>query len=282
MAKILVTHINPHLDDIAASWLFKKFHPEYKDGEIKFISASIKGSTIDGQPVDQNPDILHFGVGRGKYDEHKGDIGKCATSLVWDEIVKEGLAPEDEIEKRSYEELVEWNTLIDTAALPQMPYEEFSVPSFIRPLSGNPDDSLAAQLLGEQILDRILRVLISKNKVKKDWANRIEFDTNMGKGALLQSDDASRSIIRGLAHEQSQSYAIYLMIRPRAKSVEYFTDHPEVELTNLDVKIRELDPEASWYLHHSKKMLLCGAKAAPDGVPSKLSQEQLIKAAESI
>ena len=38
--KTLVTHINPHLDDIAAIWLFKKFHPDFKDAKIEFISAS--------------------------------------------------------------------------------------------------------------------------------------------------------------------------------------------------------------------------------------------------
>ena len=38
--KTLVTHINPHLDDIAAIWLFKKYHPDFKDAKIEFISAS--------------------------------------------------------------------------------------------------------------------------------------------------------------------------------------------------------------------------------------------------
>lgn len=276
--KILVTHINPHLDDIAAIWLFKKFHPEYNNAEIKFISASIKGSTLDGNPVDTNPDILHFGVGRGKYDEHKGDIGQCSTTLVWMEIVEQGLAPKDEIAKQAYADLAEWNRLIDTAQLPQMPYDEFTVPSFIRPLSGNPADSLEAQHLGEKILDRILLVLINKNKVKKDWENKIEFESKWGKALAVESDAATRALLRSMAQEENLDYSIFLMTRPKAKSAEYFTDKTEVDLTELDAKIRQLDPAASWYLHHSKKMLLCGAKAAPDGVSTKLSLNDLIEA----
>lgn len=282
MKKILVTHINPHLDDIAAIWLFKKFHPEYQDAEIKFISASVNGATLDGKPVDNDPNILHFGVGRGKYDEHKGDVGECATSLVWKEVVEQGLVPQDEIEKQAYEELTAWNTLIDTAKLPQFPYEGFSVPSFIRPLSGKDEDSLEAVILGEKILDRILQVLINKNKVEKDWENRVEFDTKWGKAVAIASDDASRVIVRGLVYDQGLDYALFLMMRPKSKSAEYFTDKDEVELTELEQKVRQLEPEATWYLHHSKKMLLCGAKAAPGGVPSNLTLEQLIAAVQSL
>lgn len=282
MTKILVTHINPHLDDIAAIWLFKKFHHEYQESEIKFISASISGSTLGGVAVDSDQDIVHFGVGRGKYDEHKGDIGECATSLVWKEIVEQGFAPSDEIEKRSYEDLVEWNTLIDTARLPQMPYDEFSVPSFIRPLSGRLADSLEAVVLGEKILDRILQVLISKNKVKKDWENKIEFDTKWGRGVAVASDAATRSILRSLAKEEDLTYGVFLMIRPTSKSAEYFSDKEEVDLTQLNLKISQIDPDASWFFHHSKKMLLCGAKAAPGGVPSKLTLEQLMTAVKEL
>ena len=38
--KKLITHINPHLDDISAIWLFKRFYPEFLDAEIEFIGAS--------------------------------------------------------------------------------------------------------------------------------------------------------------------------------------------------------------------------------------------------
>lgn len=282
MSKKLVTHINPHLDDIAAIWLFKKFHPEFVGAEITFISASVTGATLDGKPVDSDQDIMHFGVGRGKYDEHKGDISECATSLVWNELKQQGMAPKDEIELAAYDELVEWNRLIDTATLPQMPYEVFTVPAFIRPLSGDHKDSLEATLMGERILDAILQVLLSRHTVKKAWADRIEFQTKWGRAAAIQSDKASRSIIRGIAHDLGQEYGIFLMIRPKGRSVEYFSDKEGIDLTDLDQKIRQADPEASWYLHHGKRMLLCGAKAAPGGVPSKLSLEELIEIAKSV
>ena len=86
--KTLVTHINPHLDDISAIWIFKKFHPDFKDAEIEFINAS-----RDEALKNESGEKIYFGTGGGKYDEHKGDLEDCAASLVWKDIKAKGLAP---------------------------------------------------------------------------------------------------------------------------------------------------------------------------------------------
>ncbi len=71
--KILVTHINPHLDDIAAIWLFKKFHPDFKEANIEFISAS-------RDKADESADRVYVGTGGGKFDEHKEGLD-CGNPL---------------------------------------------------------------------------------------------------------------------------------------------------------------------------------------------------------
>src|SRR3989338_6642457 len=76
--KTLITHTLPHLDDICAMWLMKRYFLETKDAAIVFIPANEKGGDI----VD-NSDYIYIGIGRGKFDEHKGDIGQCATTLVF-------------------------------------------------------------------------------------------------------------------------------------------------------------------------------------------------------
>ena len=35
--KTLITHINPHLDDVFAIWLLKKYDPKYQDFEVWLI-----------------------------------------------------------------------------------------------------------------------------------------------------------------------------------------------------------------------------------------------------
>src|SRR3989304_5908519 len=166
--KTLVTHINPPLDDICAIWLFKRFHPQFKGASVEFLSAAKEGVTFEGKPVDSDADIVHFGIGRGKFDEHKGDVGESATSLVWRDIKKANLAPKIELEVKALDELVEWNRLIDTGQAPKYEFSEFSVQSFIRPLDSKSETSQKAIELGEEILNRILKVLKRKQQAILD------------------------------------------------------------------------------------------------------------------
>lgn len=272
MTKTLITHINPHLDDIGAIWLFKKFHPDFQKSATKFIPSPNK-------VIKQKEGEVYFGVGWGQYDEHKGDIKDCATSLVWKEIKKKGLAPKNQLELQAFEELVEWSRLIDTASLPIPEFVEFSVPEFLRPLTGKEKDSIEALELGEKILDRILLVLARKQQTKKDWENHIEFKSYWGKVAVIESNVATRTLVAFLAGEK---FGLFLIYRTENKSVEFFSLKKDINLTPLYLKVTKADSKASWYLHQSKRMLLCAAKTSPNGTPTNLSLEKLIKAVKSV
>src|SRR3989344_8713188 len=177
MSKILITHINPHLDDIAAIWLFKKFHPEFDSATVEFLQATSGNVTWQGKPIDSDPDVVHFGIGKGKFDEHKGDLDDCATSLVWKDVLSEVKEPE----KAAYEELVNWVKMGDTGKLFGSQDDEYSVPSFIRPRDNTHTGSLEALELGEKILDRILENLKRKQQSILDWQGRAEGETKLGK-----------------------------------------------------------------------------------------------------
>lgn len=271
MAKTLVTHINPHLDDIAAIWLFKKSHPQFKTAELEFISAH-EGN----QGLQDTDDKVHFGVGRGKFDEHKGDLEDCATSLVWKYIKNQNLTPKDEVELKAYEELVEWSRLIDLGQMPLQQFDEFSVQAFIRPHESTKEGSTEAVVLGEKILDRILSVLKRKQRSLKDWEKKIEFESRFGQSFALFSQYISRDFC------QRQKGVLFLMYNPQYKSVQFFTPDKAIDLTPLFEKLQELDPKASWYLHHSKHFILCGAGSDPVFKPTKLSFEQLLDVAKSV
>jgi hypothetical protein len=49
-----------------------------------------------------------------------------------------------------------------------------------------------------------------------------------------------------------------------------------VDLTPVYRDLRRIEPDADWYLHPSKRLLLCGTAKAPPRVPSKLSLEELV------
>lgn len=273
MSKILITHINPHLDDIAAIWLFKKFHPDWSNAEIEFISAE-KGNL--GLPEEK--DTVYFGVGRGKYDEHKAEtVTESAMSLVWKDIEEKKLAPKDKFETKALEEIVKWNTTIDTARIPSWEYEDFNVNEFIRSYENSAEDSKKTVYLGEDILDRILLKIIKKYKGLSEWGKRKEFKCKWGKAVAAES----ALFDRWLAYKKG--FNIVITLNPTSKGLS-ITAPPktEINLTPIYDKLVQIDKEADWFLHQSKKMVICGDASSPDSKKTELSLHELIEVVQSI
>lgn len=263
--KILVTHINPHLDDISAIWLFKKFFSEFKDGEIEFINAS-----RDEAIKNETGDKIYFGTGGGKYDEHKGDLEDCATSLVWKDIKAKGLAPKDEAQLSAFEGLVEWNRIIDLGKGSPKDITPFSVPAFIRTKDSTQESSLKSQKLGEEILDRILEILKKRYQSQKDWEKRVEFESKFGKSYAISSETIDREFCKEKGGD------LFLMYDPSHKSAQYFTPSFEIDLEPIYQKLIEVEPDCGWFLHQSHHMVICGSSSAPDA-HTELSFEKLIE-----
>lgn len=270
--KTLVTHINPHLDDIASIWLYKKFHSDFESAEQEFLSQS-QTDKIAGS---ETKDRVFFGIGKGRFDEHKGDKEDCAASLVWKEIKEKKLAPKDAVELASLVELVEWVTMVDLGKTPIQQYDEFSVPAFIRPHDGKKESSKEAVLLGGKILDRILEVLKNKNNSLHDWEKRIEFKSKFGKSFAVESDFINRSFCKSTGEGQ-----LFIIYSSRFKAVEYFTPSFNVDLEPIYKILAKIEPDR-WFLHHSHHMLLCGSGSAPDSKLTKLTFKELIEIAKSV
>lgn len=263
MAKTLITHINPHLDDICAIWLFRKFHPEFKDAQIEFISAS--------RNSDQSEEKVFLGTGGGRFDEHKEGLETCAGTLVYQYLKQQGYISSDQ---KALEKLVAWNQRIDLGKGAPSEVDEFSVQAFIRPLDNNPESSQKAVQLGEQILDRILQVLKRKEQSLIDWEERVEFETQFGKSYAITSETVDRAFCK------QQGGDLFLMHDPKYNSVQFYSDSNDLE--PIYKKVKELDPDASWFLHQSHHMVICGSGSAPDSTPTKLSFEELIEVAKSV
>jgi hypothetical protein len=262
--KTLITHINPHLDDIVGIWLLKKFSPEFKDASVEFISASHKGE-------EETEDRVFVGTGGGKFDEHKEGLDTCAGTLVFEYLKEKNLIPEGSAQK-ALEKLTLWNYLIDTGRGSNSEFDEFSVQSFIRTKDNSSDSSLKSVELGIEILNRILRVLEKKEQSIIDWETAVEFESKFGKAYAVVSKTVNREFCR------EKDGQVYLMVDPENKGVQYFS--PDVDIEEIYIKVKELDPEADWFLHQSHHMVICGSSSAPDSKPTKLSFEQLIEAAK--
>lgn len=268
--KVLVTHINPHLDDVFAIWLLKKYDPKYADFEVDFISATHdKGG-------EETSERVFVGTGGGKFDEHKEGLNTCAGSLVFDYLKENNLLPGDEITQKALEEIVAWNLSIDTGKIPIEAYDEFSVPAFIRSKDSKKESSLDDVQLGARILDRILEVAKRTQQSIQDWEGRVEFDTKFGKTFAIKSNTIDRPFCKKMGGD------LFLLLSPQYNGVQFFTPSHSLDLSPIYEKVKELDPQADWFLHQSHHMVLCGSSAAPDVNPTKLTFEQLIDIAKSV
>lgn len=267
--KTLITHINPHLDDISAIWLFKRFFPEFKDAQIEFINAS-----RDAGVTEESADKIFLGTGGGKYDEHKGDLEDCAASLVWKDIKSRGLAPTDEIELKALDELVEWNRLIDLGRGETADFGAYSIQAFIRSKESTQESSLKSLKLGEEILDRVLELLKKAKLSEKDWEGRVEFDTKFGKAYAVKSETIDRVFCREKGGD------LFLMYDPAHSSAQFFTPSFEIDLEPIYQKVIALEPNSGWFLHQSHHMVICGSSSAPEH-KTNLSFEKLIEIAKN-
>lgn len=269
--KILVTHINPHLDDVTAVWLFRTLHPDFKAAKVDFISAS-----KDAALKNQDPDKLYLGTGGGDFDEHKGDLEDCATSLSWKYLKKNGFTPKDTVAVAALNELVEWARLIDLAKMPEQQYDDFSVQAFIRSTDNTPEGSLETTELANKILDRILEVLIKKHRSIGDWKGRVEFQTKFGDSFAVKSEYIGRKFC------YDQGGDLFLIFNPKNSDIQFCTHNREVDLEPLYKILVKVDPKSSWFLHQSHQMVICGSGSAPESIRTKLSLEELINIAKSV
>lgn len=264
--KTLITHINPHLDDICGIWLFKKFNSEFKEASIEFISASREADK-------ETEDRIYVGTGGGRFDEHKEGLDTCSGTLVYEYLEENSFIPEGST-KKALEKLTHWNFLIDTGRGSNSEFDEFSVQSFIRTKDNSKESSLKSVELGVEILNRILEVLKRKEQSILDWEKRVEFETKLGKGYAVISETVNREFCR------EKDGDLYLMFDPKYKSVQYFSHTKDLEA--IYNKVKKQDPDASWFLHQSHHMVICGSSSAPESKPTKLSFEQLIEAVKGI
>ena len=280
--KTLVTHINPHLDDIAAIWLFRKFHPEFAIAQIEFVSASHNEAIAHHREEKMRlplggvslEDRVFVGTGGGRFDEHKEGLDTCAASLVYEYLKEKGYIPKDEKLQNALEKLMAWNLLIDTGKALDCQFDEFSVQSFVRTKDNLSQSSSKSVELGSEILNRILAVLKRKEQSLLDWEKRVEFESKFGKSFAVSSETVDREFCR------EQEGNLFIMYDPKYKSVQFFTPH-EIDLEPIYKKVKEVDPKASWFLHQSHHMVICGSSSAPDSKSTKLSIDQLIEAAKS-
>ena len=272
----IVTHKTPDLDAICAAWLIKRFLPNWQEAELAYVAA---GKTLRNELVDSNAHVWHVDTGSGKLDHHQSDADTCAAKKGYEYLqteISHGQIWEDEALARIVE-VVNFFDHFKEVTLPN-PNADIHVFQAVAIIDGfkvlYPENDQQIVDYGFAILDAIYKVM-----QEKVWAEKIietdgiQFASGWGKGIAFETLNDSV-----LKVSQKMGYQVVVRKDPHKKYIR-IKGMPEtvIDFTGAYETLKKLDPEATWYLHPSKKILLNGTTKNPDMRPTKLTLNEIIE-----
>lgn len=304
--KIIVTHASPDWDAITSVWLIKRFLPNWENAKVMYVPAGerIPGSKL--QTPDNNEEhaiekigddeVIHVDTGMGPLDHHQtGDLAVCGATRTWDFVKKQHEAGDKWFLKADAIERIVSVVLLDDHFQevywgdPAADYHDFSLFGLLDGIKyQKPGDDDFFTVFGMECLDALVYTFENRAWAEKEIKEKgMQFDTRFGKALGVET---MNDTILKLA--QKMDYIIVIRKDPRSGFVRIKTI-PErmdgnntkangVDFTLVSEQLRKMDPDATWFLHVSKKMLLNGTTKNPKMVPTKLSLQQIIDVVQKI
>jgi len=293
--KIVVTHSSPDMDAITSVWLIKKFLPNWNDASVKFVPAgerlqrlvnqrpasslelNASSYTLDAIEKIGEDEIVHVDTGLGPLDHHQTSSDKvCGASLTFD-FVKEHISKHNvEAVERMVKVIIDVDHFKEVFRKdPLSDYHEFDLASILDGLKLQfpvQDDLYVMEI--SKGLDAVLHGFENRIWAEKEIKESgIKFETRFGHGMGFET--INDSVVK-LA--QKMGYAIAARKDPRKGYVRIkVRPDAKIDLTLAYEKFRKIDPDATWYLHISKKMLLNGSVKNPKMRPTKLKIDEIIE-----
>src|SRR5581483_9298514 len=304
--KIIVTHTSPDLDAITSVWVIKRFLPGWEEAEVRFVPAGEHYKNTEPKKLDQpiekvgDDQIIHVDTGLGPFDHHQtSSTSQCGASRSW-RYVKKQSANLKHIEYEKIEDKIEAVDRIVRVVVqidhfqevywpdPLADYQEFSLFGVLEGLKlQKPDQDLVYVEKGMDLLDYVLY-----NFENRIWAEKEikqtgkEFTTRYGKG--IGFEVINDSVIK-IAQKMGYVLVVrkdprkgYVRIKTRPVNTFEKATEAQIDLTLVYEQLSKMDPDATWFLHVSKKMLLNGTPKNPKMIPTKLSLDEIIEVLKRI
>jgi hypothetical protein len=298
--RIIVTHMSPDWDAITSVWLLKKYLSGWQEATVKFVPAGQRLVNKDSGPKMKDPiekngndEVIHVDTGLGPLDHHQTqDKNVCAESLTWDYVLSEFNEAHDTItpeHKEAITRIVKLVVDIDhfgEVFWPDAASDRYEF-SLIGVLEGLKYDVQNNDSKYMEFGIICLNALVAEFE-NRIWAEReikekgIPFQTSKGRGIGFET---LNDTVLKLA--QKMGYPLVVRKDPRKGYVRIKTlptrgEEKGIDLTNVYHQLSKMDPEATWFLHVSKKMLLNGTPKNPKMVPTKLTLREIINVLEKI
>ncbi len=287
--KIIVTHGSPDMDAITSVWLIKRYFPGWEDADVKFVAAGERLSGFaDLKTVIEEKgenEVIHVDTGLGPFDHHQTQSDQvCGASLTWDFVKEKSSEFKDKNDKveskiEALSRIVK--VVVDIDHFKEVfwkdsiaDYHEFSLVNIL--------DGLKLQKPGEDkfYLDFIMNCL---DGLVHEFENRIWaekeikqsgklFETKFGKAIGFET--LNDSVIK---LSQKMGYSLVVRKDPRKGYVRIkASPDSQIDLSLAYEQFKKIDPDATWFLHVSKRMLLNGSTKNPKMRPTSLSLEKII------
>ncbi len=298
--KIIVTHMSPDWDAITSVWLLKKYLAGWDHAKVAFVPAGQRfkngelrvenGETIEKSGEDE---IIHVDTGLAPLDHHQTqDTTVSAASLTWD-YVREQIAKTHETLTPVHDEAVSRvvTFVVETDHFkevfwqdPAADYHEFTLLGLLDGLKYEKQNQDAFYVdFGIQCLNAMVADFENRIWAEKEIAEKgVKFETRFGPGMGFET---LNDTVLKLA--QKMGYVLVVRKDPRKgyiriKTIPSTTEKKGIDLTLAYEQLKKIDPDATWFLHVSKKMLLNGTPKNPKMVPTKLGLHDILKVLEKI
>ncbi|CAN5185520.1 hypothetical protein BH11PAT1_BH11PAT1_3250 [soil metagenome] len=294
--KIIVTHASPDWDAIGSVWILKKFLPGWQDALVEFVPAGqrklglerrAEGGEIDAIEKLGEDEVIHVDTGLGPLDHHQTMSDEvCGTTRCWDYVQKVVKDAGDSFSKEHQEAVTRVVKIILADdhfkeifwADPTADYHEFSLIGLLDGLKLFKQNQDAYYVeFGRECLNAMVHTFESRAWAEREIAEKgIAFQ--LKKGKAMGFETINDGVLK-LA--QKMGYLLVIRKDPRKGYVRIKarpSTGPEdnIDLTLAYENLRKIDPEATWFLHVSKKMLLNGTPKNPKMIPTTLSLQKII------
>ncbi len=301
--KIIVTHMSPDWDAITSVWLIKKYLSGWQEADVKFVpagqrlnNAKLKPENVEhNDPIEKigEDEVIHVDTGLGPLDHHQTqDTNVCGASLTWDYVLLQ-------LEHAHYKMTAEHKEAISRIVKIVVDIDHFKEVFWHDAASDIYEFSLLGVLEGlkyekpGQDLGYLKFGINCLNALTAEFENRIwaeqqirekgvKFSTSQGAGIGFET---LNDTVLKLA--QKMGYQLVVRKDPRKGYIRIKTMPDQdgkkgIDLTNVYHQLSKMDPDATWFLHVSKKMLLNGTPKNPKMVPTKLSLKEIINVLKSL
>lgn len=268
----IVTHQSPDLDACMSVWLIKRYIKGFSTAEVMFVSA---GHTLNDEPADKYPNIIHVDTGFGKFDHHQLSSRSSAALRIFEgDLEKRRMS---EVEKMAISRIVEVVTMIDNFEECLLPdadsdFYDLGLHQIIRGyrIAHQNDHDVMQWALGA--LDGYYYIVANKVRAELDIAHGIPFEVGSVHCLGLLSGNEE-----GVVVAAKQGYELVVRKDPEA-GIARIKVRPDskISLKKLAEYISQNDKNAYWFLHASERMLLNGSRKYNSNKPTRYSLQELI------